>query len=106
KVFMSGRAVGNLFSQEHRPSQVEDINAIGFGSLASQGEAGQNVQGKGIYFEGTWRVVFKRTLACAGSNDIKFSKGSSIPMSFAVWHGERGDRNGQKAVSTWYSLKF
>ncbi len=106
KVFMSGRAVGNLFSQEHRPSQVEDINAIGFGSLASQGEAGQNVQGKGIYFEGTWRVVFKRTLACAGSNDIKFSKGSSIPMSFAVWHGERGDRDGQKAVSTWYSLKF
>lgn len=106
KIYLSGRAVGNLFSQEYRPSQVEDLNAVSLGSLTSQGEAGQNVQGKGVYFEGTWRVLFKRTLACAGSEDIKFSKGSTIPMSFAVWHGDRGDRNGQKAVSTWYRLKL
>lgn len=104
--YMSGRAVGNLFSQEHRKSPIEDLNAVSFGSLTSQGEAGQNVMGKGVYFEGTWRVLFKRPLSSSESNDAKFSKGSKLPVSFAVWHGDMGDRNGQKAVSTWYELKF
>ncbi|MFQ5862145.1 MAG: ethylbenzene dehydrogenase-related protein [Candidatus Brocadiales bacterium] len=106
KTYMSGRAAGNLFSQEHRQSPVEDLNAIGFGSLTSQGEAGQNVKGKGVYFEGTWRVLFKRPLSSSEAKDAKFSKGSTIPISVAVWHGDRGDRNGQKAVSTWYRLKL
>lgn len=106
KIYMSGRAVGNLFSQENRQSPVEDLNAISFGSLASQGEAGQNVGGKGVYFEGTWRVLFKRPLSSSEDKDVKFSKGSAIPISFALWNGARGDRNGQKAVSTWYKIKL
>lgn len=106
KTFLSGRAAGNLFSSDTRKSPIEDLNAIGFGSLASQQGEAQNVQGKGIWAEGKWRVVLKRSLTSTDANDVKFSAGATIPISFAVWDGATGDRDGQKAVSTWFKLKL
>ncbi len=30
----------------------------------------------------------------------------SMPICFALWDGSRRDRNGQKAVTTWYKLRI
>jgi hypothetical protein len=105
-IFITARAAGNAMAAEQRTSPVEDINAVGFGSTTTQPASSQNVTGTGVWKDGKWRVTFTRELASADANDRQFKVGEIIPVSFAVWAGEHGDRNGQKAVSTWFNLKL
>ncbi|MCG3146904.1 MAG: hypothetical protein PCFJNLEI_00339 [Verrucomicrobiae bacterium] len=105
-IFITARAAGNLIAAETHKSPVEDLNAIGFSSLTSQPAAQQNVAGKGVWKDGKWRVEFMRDLTSPDAGDQQFKLGETIPISFAVWAGEHGDRNGQKAVSTWFKLKL
>ena len=106
KTYLAGRAAGNLFSSDHRPSVVEDLNAVGFGSLESQPVSSQGVQGRGDWSDNKWQVVLRRPLESQEARDVKFSKGAAIPVSFAVWDGAREDRDGIKFVSTWFRLKM
>ncbi len=106
KTFLSGRAAGNLFSSDHRPSQVEDLNAVGFGSLESQPVASQGVQGTGCWGDNKWRVVLRRSLESKEAKDVKFSKDTTVPIAIAVWDGAHQDRDGIKFVSTWFRLKM
>ncbi len=96
---------GNVISQPHR-SPVEDANAAGFGSFKSQPLKQQNVQGKGVWHDGFWNVVFIRELRSRDVDDVKFAEGKPVPVAFAIWNGEQGDRNGRKMVSNWYQLIF
>lgn len=103
--FVTGRMVGNPRSAAVRPSSVENLNAVGFGSLTPQPPAGQTVHGASDYRDGTWRVVMSRRLSDDNPNDALLQPGGpSTVVAFAVWDGSRGDRNGQKSVSTWLSL--
>jgi mono/diheme cytochrome c family protein len=105
-IFITARAAGNALAAEKRTSPVEDLNAAGFGSTTTQPAASQNVSGTGVWQDGKWRVTFVRDLTSADPLDRRFTVGETIPVSFAVWRGEHGDRNGQKAVSTWFNLKL
>jgi hypothetical protein len=105
-IFITARAAGNLLAADKHASPVEDLNAVGFGSLTAQPAAQQNVTGNGVWKDGKWRVVFIRDLTSKDTGDEQFKLGETIPVSFAVWAGEHGDRNGQKAVSTWFKLKL
>jgi hypothetical protein len=105
--FLTGRMVGNPRSAAVRPSSVEDLNAIGFGSLTPQSIAGQDVHGASEYRDGVWRVVMSRPLSDGDPNDAVLRPGdASAVVAFAVWDGSRGDRNGQKSVSTWLALSL
>lgn len=105
-IFITARAAGNALAAEKRTSPVEDLNAAGFGSTTTQPATSQNVTGTGVWQDGKWRVTFVRDLTSADPLDRRFTVGETIPVSFAVWRGEHGDRNGQKAVSTWFNLKL
>jgi len=105
-IFVTARAAGNLIAAGERKSPVEDLIAIGFGTLASQPAAEQNVTGKGTWKDGKWRVLFVRDLVSNDKADRQFKIGDTVPVSFGVWAGEHGDRDGQKAVSTWFNLKL
>ncbi len=105
-IFVTARAAGNLFAAGQRASSVEDLNATGFGTLEAQPADQQNVTGRGEWRDGKWRVLFVRDLATKDAGDRQFKAGDTIPVSFAVWAGEHGDRDGQKAVSTWFNLKL
>lgn len=89
-----------------RPSPVEDGNARGFGSFTTQPTAAQNVKGHGIWQGGFWNVVFVRELKSRDKDDVQFRKNAQIPVAFAVWNGEQGDRNGRKAISNWFQLEL
>lgn len=103
----AGRAAGNLRSAATLVSSVEDLNALGFGSLTSQSVAGQNVHGASEFRDGRWRVVMSRELAPDDPNDAALRPGSAAAtVAFAIWDGSRGDRDGQKSVSTWLALTF
>lgn len=105
--FLAGRAAGNPRSAASLASSVEDLNAVGFGTLTPQEPAGQNVHGASEYRDGVWRVVMSRALSDGDPNDaVLRSGGAATVVAFAVWDGGRGDRDGQKSVSSWLALSL
>lgn len=104
RTWNAGWGSGNLISSQERKSAVEDLDALGFGTLTSQGAAGQNVFGRGAWNDRRWAVVFTRALASKEPGDVVLNAGSNVPVAFAVWDGALGDRNGQKMVTNWYRL--
>ena len=105
-VFITGWGAGNLLSMPMRPSAIEDLNAEGFGTLTAQPQDDQNVKGKGLYVAGRWKVVFTRELRSNGPFDVQLKSGGIFPIAFGIWDGSKGDRDGQKAVTTWFTLKL
>jgi hypothetical protein len=103
-LYLTGWAVENPISSPLRESAVEDLIAEGFGTLTSQAQEHQNVGGEGVWVSGLWKVVFHRPLESNEGADVRLEPGSEVPIAFAVWDGTYGDRDGQKAVTTWYSL--
>lgn len=103
--YTTAASAGNVISQPHR-SPVEDANAEGFGSFRSQPIEQQNVQGRGIWHDGFWNVIFVRSLKTQEPDDVQFARGTPVPIAFAVWNGQQFDRNGRKMVSNWYQLAF
>lgn len=106
RIFITGWGSGNLLSIPARPSAVEDLNAEGFGTLTAQPPEDQNVKGLGVYVAGKWKVLFTRALRSRGPFDVQLKSGGTFPVAFAVWDGARGDRDGQKAVTTWHMMKL
>ncbi len=104
--FDTGADAGNPRSQAIRPSSVEDLNAVGFGTLTPQPVARQEVHGASAHRDGVWRVVMSRELAVDDPNDAPLRPGTGTTAAFAVWDGSRGDRNGQKSVSVWLTLAY
>jgi mono/diheme cytochrome c family protein len=104
--FLTGVGAGNPVSQVYRMTPVEDLNAEGFGTLTSQPAEGQNVQGYGVWAAGHWRVVFARQMVSKDRYDATFKSGGAVPIAFAVWDGAKKDRDGQKSVTTWYTLRL
>lgn len=94
---------GNVISQPHK-TPIEDANARGFGSFKSQSIQQQNVSGKGVWHDGFWNVIFLRDLKSGDADDVKFTAGKPVPVAFAIWNGEQGDRNGRKMISNWFQL--
>lgn len=83
---------------------MEDAVARGFGTLQSQPMKSQNVQGRGVWRDGHWNVVFIRELKSRDDVDVQFATRKSVPVAFAIWDGENRDRNGRKVISNWYQL--
>ncbi len=100
-----GRAAGTLLAKPDRGRSVEDLNAIGFGTLTSQ--AHQDVEGKGNWARKKWNVIIYRPLKTPDKNDIQFAPGMGTFFNVAVWNGVEEDRNGQKSISLrWHPLKI
>jgi DMSO reductase family type II enzyme heme b subunit len=85
------------------PGEVTELTARGFEKITPQPPESQDVTGKGIYVNGRWKVVFKRTLKTADEKgDLQFEVGKLIPVAFAVWDGSNSDAGGRKSISAWY----
>jgi mono/diheme cytochrome c family protein len=106
KTYITGWGAGNQFSTPTRPRAVEDLNAGGFSTLEIQEPGDQGVAGQGIWNNGNWQVVLIRSMKTASAKDVQFEAGKQASIAFALWDGERGDRDGQKAVSYWQILEI
>ncbi len=104
--FLTATGAGNPVSTLDRRTPVESLSAQGFGSLASHPARFQNVDGRGEYADGVWRLVLVRDLAGAGGDDLALAPGRTVSAGFAVWDGGAGDRNGLKSVSIWHRLEI
>ena len=106
KTFVTGWGAGNIVSDPKRGSPVEDLTAQGFGTITARPPVDQKVEAKGVYGEGSYRVMFRRTLAPTGNAAAALMPGTTVPIAFAVWNGSAGDRDGKKSVTIWQELKI
>jgi hypothetical protein len=84
---------------------VEDLIARGFGTLEAQ--AHQDMDGKGVYKNGKWKVAFVRPMVTSDEYDAQFKPGTETRINLAVWEGSNKDRGGQKSVSMfWTPMKI
>jgi DMSO reductase family type II enzyme heme b subunit len=86
------------------------MSAKGFGTLKPQTH--QDITAKGIYANGTWKVIFSRAMATEHPDeDMQLKPGEFINVAFAVWDGRKdaaGDlveKGSQKAVSSWWYFR-
>jgi mono/diheme cytochrome c family protein len=104
--FVTAWGAGNIVADPTRYSAVEDLDAEGFGTLKARPTADTSVEAIGVYSIGSYRVVFKRALSGSGTNSATLGTGQVIPVSFAVWDGSAGDRDGKKSVTIWQELEI
>lgn len=106
RTFVTGWGAGNIVSDPQRKSPAEDLTAQGFGTLTARPRIDQKVDAKGMYSEGSYRVMFRRSLKPTGQGAVALQSGSTVPVGFAVWNGSAGDRDGKKSVTIWQELKI
>jgi mono/diheme cytochrome c family protein len=102
--FVTGWGAGNIVSDPTRESAAEDLAAQGFGTLRARPRADQAVEARGVYGTGTYRVVLRRALEGRGAQAVTLAPARTVPVSFAVWNGSAGDRDGKKSVTIWQDL--
>lgn len=71
----------------------ERLAAEGFGTLTPQPGG---LRAQSAWQRGRWRVVIAAQAAPAQT---------ALPVAFAVWSGEDGERDGQKRVTAWHTLR-
>jgi DMSO reductase family type II enzyme heme b subunit len=57
---------------------------------------------KGVWKDGQWRVVFKRSLKTDATEDLQFEEGVYTPIAFADWDGLNGEEGLRQAFTAWY----
>ena len=85
-----------------RPAVAENLIAEGFGTVTPLEI--QDLEGKGFWFKGKWRVVVKRSLR--SNSGAVISEDTNVPVAFAVWDGGNVDRDGAKSISPWHLLRI
>jgi len=89
-----------------KKSEVEELNAEGFGTITPQPEEKQNVIGHGEWKDGVWTVIFIRDMKKTGEWDVNLIRKDAALTAFAIWDGEKEDRNGRKVISVWQRLNI
>ena len=92
---------GGADSQE----SVRAENAFGSENIVERDAASIGLSAKGVYKDGTWRVVMKRPLTTEDlENDLQFVEGRFIPIAFVNWDGSNSETGSKHTRTTWYWL--
>lgn len=79
------------------------LNGTGFKKSDDRDAAKAGLMAKGVYDNGTWRVVMKRPLATGEKDkDIQFVEGKFTPIAFAAWDGSNNEKGSKHTMTTWY----
>jgi DMSO reductase family type II enzyme heme b subunit len=100
----------NIWYWKNKEAKGVDMTAQGFGTLKVQPD--QDVQARGAYANGSWKVVFVRSLTTGNREyDTQFKPGEFTNIAFAVWNGQKlesgelKEKGSQKAVSSWWYFR-
>ncbi|NOT01447.1 MAG: c-type cytochrome [Phycisphaerales bacterium] len=106
--FITAWGAGNLVADPELTTPVECLVARGPGTLAGKPSNVQMVQGEAVHHRGVWYVQMQRSLALPhaheDADERAFDAGDYLPVSFAIWNGGAGDRDGKKNISIWQKL--
>lgn len=99
----------NIWYWKAAHAKAADMSAKGFKTLRMQDQ--QDVAAVSSWQDGTWRVVFSRSLKTSDKHDVQIQPGIWANVAFAVWDGVIGEDGGvkeqgsQKAVSSWWYFR-
>lgn len=108
--YLTAWAADNLVAARQVQTPVECLVARGPGTLSGKPANVQLVQGKAVYERGVWTVQMQRPMQLTDehghdeSDERTFTAGDYLPVSFAIWDGSAGDRDGKKSISIWQKL--
>lgn len=108
--FVTAWGAGNLVANPQLTTPVECLTARGPGTLAGKPANVQVVQGQAAYERGVWYVQMQRSMPLPQdcehekADERAFHSGDYLPVSFAIWNGSAGDRDGKKNISIWQKL--
>jgi len=85
-----------------RASPVLDQMAEGWGTMTVKPD--QHALGKGVWKDGTWRVVITRPMVSDDANAPRFEPGLQTFAAFAVWDGGSREVGARKAWASWVPL--
>lgn len=102
--YMTGWGAGNPLSNPKAGKTAEEAQAKGVGTFTTMAPKLEQVEASGIWKDGKWHLVFLRALHPAEKERLDFN-GNAVSIAFAVWDGEKKDRNGQKMISIWNQLQ-
>lgn len=106
RVYSTGLAAGNSVAEVERGAKGEALRAMQFGTLTAAPPAEQDVGVASTWKDGKWTVIFRHPLRSAHWGEAQPTPGGSLPVALAAWNGSAGDRNGQKSVSIWQTLRL
>ena len=61
---------------------------------------------RGVWKDGRWQVVFKRSLKTQDGQDLQFENGRYIPVAFANWDGLAGQKGSRHTFTSWYWVRL
>ncbi len=98
----------NIWYWKNEVGKATDMSAKGFKTLRPQDQ--QDVAAKGVWQDGTWKIVFSRPLQTGDEHDIQINPGNWASVAFAMWDGKLVDgavkeKGSQKAVSSWWNIR-
>jgi len=98
----------NIWHWKASTDRAENLAAGGFGTLTRLPR--QDVAAASEYTIGEtreWAVVFSRALEAVDEYDATFGLETIVPIAFAIWQGDAGQRDGDKLASTgWLEVRF
>jgi hypothetical protein len=97
-------AAGNPMVRPDRTTPVDNLVALGFGTLT--GNPAVEIQGAGRWQDGRWRVVFSRAMAADQAETVSFADRDQIPVAFAVWNGSNEEVGARKQHSTYLTFSL
>ena len=100
-VFYPGVYVGNPQSSRVRHQPVEELTAVGFGSLADMDE--RRAVGKGVHTGSGWKVALG-TAMLGGQG--RFAGSPKTKVAFAAWSGSKDNRGARKQWADWSDLRI
>jgi DMSO reductase family type II enzyme heme b subunit len=83
-----------------------EATATGAGKITPQAGEAVQVKGQAVYDAGQYRLVVRRPLKTADSQDFVFRPGEFFPVAFWAWDGSDGDDGPKAAISTWYYARL
>jgi DMSO reductase family type II enzyme heme b subunit len=83
-------------------TMVFDATGVDAAPQPRQKETGMSAEGR--WEKGRWRVLMKRSRQAVNENDINFEEGNYLPLAFANWDGNNGEKGSKHTLSSWYWL--
>lgn len=83
--------------------KVTELTAKGINKAEEQ-EVQSNIEAKGEYTDGQYRLWVKRALKTDDKKDLQLEHGVFVPIAFSAWDGANGDFKTKRVISSWYSF--
>jgi len=93
------------WQEDDEDHAVREENVAGYKvPPKAQQASGWQVQGKGMFDDGRWTVVIKRSLHTKDAGDVQLETGRLIPLAVNVWNGANEEFGLRRTISSWYFI--